>query len=171
MLSWANASCPSGLRRHLCDATSPWSADPTSAPRFVNSRERSRLRASVLFPARWPGAHDLAQDRELADVIGVMVADESHFSDDRVPGRVRDRGQQVRGGVGHQVAKGLSVCPETLDSQRELLGRRDCVVGRPVFLRPRGSEVGAVLDVVQHVFLGDADVLEQVPRRVRHVRW
>src|ERR1035437_3842078 len=63
----------------------------------------------------------------------------------------------------------VTVGPETLDRQRELLGRRSGVVLGPVFLRPCGREILAVPDVVEDVPLGDPDVLEQVPRRVGHV--
>jgi hypothetical protein len=56
-----------------------------------------------------------------------------------------------------------------LDRQRELLGRRRSVARRPVLLRPVGCQIFAVPDVGQDVRLGDPNVLEQMPGRIRHV--
>ena len=59
--------------------------------------------ALLLLPAGRPGPHDLTEDRELADVVGVVVADQAHLAEDRVPRRVRDRTKQVRGGIGNEL--------------------------------------------------------------------
>src|SRR5450759_3034351 len=126
----------------------------------------------LLLPAGRPGPHDLTEDRELADVVGVVVAHQAHLTEDGVPRGVRDRCEQVGGGIGHELVERRAVGPETLDRQRELLGRRSGVARRPVLLRPAGREVRAAPDVVEDVPLGDPDVLEHVPGRVGDVgRW
>ena len=47
--------------------------------------------AGSLLPAGRPGPHDLTEDRELADVVGVVVANQAHLAQYRVLRCVRDR--------------------------------------------------------------------------------
>ncbi len=76
----------------------------------------------LLLPAWRPGPHDLTEDGELADVVGVVVADHAHFAQDRVPRCVRDHCQKIRGGVGHEIVEGRAVGPEAVDGCCELSG-------------------------------------------------
>jgi hypothetical protein len=41
---------------------------------------------ALLLPAGRPDPHDLTEDRELANVVGVVVADQVHLAEDGVPG-------------------------------------------------------------------------------------
>jgi hypothetical protein len=43
---------------------------------------------------------DLAEDRELADLVGVVAADQAHLPQDRVLRGARDGRQQVGGRLG-----------------------------------------------------------------------
>ena len=62
-------------------------------------------------------------------MVGVVVADEAHLAQDRVPGSSGDPRQQVRGGIGHEIVERRPVGSEPLDRARELLRRRGGVVG------------------------------------------
>src|SRR5664280_2930302 len=130
-----------------------WSRRATGGPVRVRCRPRASRWGPpprVLFlPAGRPGPHDLTEDRELADVVGVVVADQAYLTEDGVPRGVRDRCQQVGGEIGHELVERRAVGPETLNRQRELLGRRSGVARRPVLLRPGGREVRAAPDVVE----------------------
>ena len=68
-----------------------------------------------------PGAGDLAQDRELADVIGVVVGHDPHLAQDGVPPVVRKRRLEVGRGVEDDLAQGPAVGERGRDGRRELL--------------------------------------------------
>jgi len=159
-----------GLVRVPTAAIDRPACSPGARPLGRGDAGASGLQSRVLLlPAGRPGAHDLTEDRELADVVGVVIADYAHFAQDGVARGIRNRRQQVGHGIRHKLVECGAVGPETLDGQRELVGRRSGIVCRPVFLRPVGREVGAVPDVVEDVRLGDPDVLHQMPGRVGHV--
>ncbi len=117
-----------------------------------------------------PGPHHLAQDRELADVVRVVGAIDPRLAEDGVAGRVRDRRLEVDARVQHQRAQGLEVGREVGDGPGPAGRGRGRVLRRPVVVRPAPLDVVVLADVVEDVALGDPQVLEQVPGRVRDVR-
>ena len=76
-----------------------------------------------------PGPHHLAEDRELAEMVGIVVADEAQLAQERVSGGARDHRQQVRGRIGHEIVQRRPVGTEPLDRARELLRRGGGVSG------------------------------------------
>jgi len=96
------------------DPRSGQRADPRSGqradPRVGRAREGQRLATESLATEPWgatlphdsevvartPRAHHLTQDRELPDVIGVVVGEQAHLTHDRVPGCLRQGGKEVR---------------------------------------------------------------------------
>ena len=56
-----------------------------------------------------PRTHDLANDRELADVIRVVVADNPHLAQERVARRVGQDRIEVSGGVADDRLERLDV--------------------------------------------------------------
>src|SRR5262245_28352500 len=83
-------------------------------------------------PARGPGAHDLAKDRELADVVRVVGAHDPDLPEDRVTGRVRDHREEIDGRVGDEVSQGLAIAVEARDRLVELSAGRRGLDWRPI---------------------------------------
>jgi formyl-CoA transferase len=120
-------------------------------PRRDSSSAEARRRSA----ARRPGAHDLAEDRELADVVGVVLGDDQELADVGVLGRIGQRRAQRHAGIARDLLERGAVAPER--GHRLLPGLRVGlrVLVRPVVVRPRWQAVGLVLDVVEDVALGD----------------
>ena len=100
-----------------------------------------------------------------------MVARDSDFAQDRVPGGSRDDREEIDVRFGDEIVERRVVGKEPIDRRLELGRRRPGLTGRPVVRRPARLPVLPVADVVEDVPLGDPEMLEQVPRRIRHVRW
>ena len=56
-----------------------------------------------------PGAHDLPEDGEFADVVGVVVGDNQDFAEDVVIRGMGDRRVKIGLGIGDDTAQGLRI--------------------------------------------------------------
>ncbi len=122
-----------------------------------------------------PGAEQAAEDDEFARVVGRVVGDEEGFTQQRLsfaPGEGFGEGCGV--GCGEEMFEGLTVFIDLVDGVDPGVrgGRRG--VGGPVGVGPLAGLVGVAVAVVvarevKDVALGDADVLEDLPGRVREV--
>jgi hypothetical protein len=99
-----------------------------------------------------------------------VVGHQERLAQDRLALPVRDRREQVRLRVGHQVHHGLQVGPERRDAPVSgVLVGRGVALG-PGALRERGGDVVRVDAEADDVPPGDPHVLDQAPRSVRQPR-
>jgi len=62
-----------------------------------------------------PRTHDLAKGRELADVVRIVVADDSNLAQQRVARRVRQDGEQIACWIAHDRDQRCEIRPEVPD--------------------------------------------------------
>ena len=119
---------------------------------------------------RRPCPHHLAQDRELADVVSVVVGDDPDLAQERVPRAARDDREQVATLVGHHRPDRGAIGKEARHARIPGGAGRGRGGVRPVLIGPRSFDVVGVRDVVEDVRLGQAEVLDEVPWGVVDVR-
>jgi len=99
----------------------------------------------------------------LADVVGIMVGEEKSFVEERLVVGVRNRGEEIRGGIFDSGGEFFQVGTESGDA---LVPR--CCIGRfgrfgPVAGREIGRAVLGVKGVFDDVPLCNTEVLEEFP--------
>ena len=100
-------------------------------------------------------------------MVGRVVGGEEEFAQQGLAAAVGDGREQVAGGVAGDLGKGIAVAADGFDAGVPRLrgGRRG--PGGPVVVGPAGLLVVRVQAEVEQVVLGEADVFEQFPERVR----
>lgn len=114
----------------------------------------------------FPCAEELADEDELADVVGVVVGGEQGLSQEGLAVAVGDFGVEVVGLIGDEGDEGLEVIAEGADGLVPGLVVRRGGLGRPVACGPLGRLVVGVAGKFENVGLGDAEMLEEFPGRV-----
>src|SRR3989449_9387536 len=110
-----------------------------------------------------PGAKQASDQHELPQVIGVVVREAERLAQYRLPGAMREAGEQVRRGVAHQSPHGLEIALHLGDARVPGAGVGWRVARRPVARGPLRGDVFRALREFHDVPLRDADVLEETP--------
>lgn len=111
-----------------------------------------------------------AHQNDFADVVGGVVGNEQGLAQNGLAGAVRDGGQQVGARRVQQMQKPLPVLPDMVQGCLPLLFIGGSVGGRPVALRKFWRLVFGVDGELHNIPLRDADMLDQLPDGVGHVR-
>src|SRR5437899_3468237 len=121
-----------------------------------------------MVPSLSPHAEGAAHGDELADVIRVVVDHQHELAQIRLTRSVRDRREQVEPSIGRERFQRVPIASECGDAlvPGSGVGRR---VGlRPVIVRPFRLDVLRVAAELEDVELRQAQMLEELPQRVRH---
>ncbi len=118
-------------------------------PMAVTQPARRTIQSAVLGVR--PGAHDLAEDRELAGVVGGVVCGDPNLACQRVAAGVGDRREEVDGRIGHHRSEGQPIGLEGGDALAELLRGGGRIGLWPVVPGPLGLDVVRVADVLEDV--------------------
>ena len=114
-------------------------------------------------PESRPGGQEAADEDELADVVGVVVGEEERFVEERLVVGVRNRGEEIRGGIFDSGGEFFQVGAESGDAfvPGFCIGR----FGRfgPVAGREIGRGVLGVKGVFDDVPLCNTEMLEEFP--------
>jgi hypothetical protein len=113
-----------------------------------------------------PRVGDLAQDAQLANVVGIVVGHDQDLPQDGVLVVARDRAEEVGPVIGHDANDRLQVALECRDALVLHLLRRPRVQGRPIVPRPGGRLVVSRRQVGQDVGLRHPEMLDQMPEGV-----
>ena len=159
----------------LCEAQRDYGDDAAdNDPRSIDAdpfrrTHRFELRALISY-ALAPAAHHLAERCELTEVVAVVIAHNRHLAKYGVARCSLQDGEQVDRLVRADPLQGAQVVVELLDSLAKASFIRFGVLRRPVLDWPARRNVpNRILAVAKDVPLGDADVLQDVPRRVLDV--
>jgi hypothetical protein len=105
---------------------------------------------------------------QFAEVVGIVVDDEDQLAQIGLTRAVRDAGEQIDFGIRGETLQRLEIAVERSDSgiPSAVRGRRG--VCRPVVVGPLHFAIVRVEAEVENIVLRDADVLHDLPRRMRH---
>src|SRR5437763_5234612 len=144
----------------------------SSGARAGAVRCSSPPRRLTLRRLRGPGANELTDGNYLCQVIGRVIDCYQHRAQIGLPRSMRNFRRQIYVTVGCESFQRHTVLPPAGDRliPRLLAGRGSA--GGPIVLRPAELFlVGGILDEVEQIVLGDANVLDELPDRMGKSRW
>ena len=116
-----------------------------------------------------PKAGNLAQDTQFANVVGVVVGCENQLASYGIAGGVGQFGREVSC---RSIKQRYERCADKQDGRYALLPLGFCGQGLsrwPIAARPIQRGIVRIVDEVEDICLGNAQVLDEVPKAVRYV--
>ena len=132
------------------------------------TNRQSQVAAPGAKSRRLPRTQQPSHVHDLSEVVRSVVHGNEHRPQIRLAGTVRDLRGEVHCSAGDKGGHFAAIVPELLETRAPGFVSCRRRVGRPVVVRPfEVVRVGRIAAEVEQVVLGDADVLEELPHRMR----
>src|SRR2546423_10517086 len=163
-----------GIRDRDADLFAGWLVDFRILTREYNEIRRALRRLRRIWSRaighlfrlwRRPRSDQLPHRYDLPDMVGGMINRDEHSPQIGLTGSVRDLGGKIDLTIGSESLERHAILPPPGDSFIPRLLTRWRSIGWPVIFRPlQLFLVVGVLKELEQIVLGDANVLEQLPR-------